>query len=146
MAAYRFEDSRAGECIARHLNGYRGILQVDGYAAYNKLVRSDGGNDGVTLAGCWSHSRRKFYELHAAESSKVATATVERMAKLWQIEETVRGQDPDVRVAARQRASAAVVAELFALWQQTLPRISGKSNSPRRSVTPSRVGRSSSAS
>ncbi len=94
---------------------------MDGYAAYSKLVRSDGGNDGVTLAGCWSHSRRKFYELHAADSSKVATATVERMAPLWQIEETVRGQDPDVRVVARQQASAAVVAELFALWQQTLP-------------------------
>jgi len=89
MVAYRFEDSRAGECVARRLNGYRGILQVDGYAAYNKLVRSDGGNDGVTLAGCWSHSRRKFYELHAAESSKVATEMVERMAKLWQVEETV---------------------------------------------------------
>nr|WP_234833946.1 IS66 family transposase [Sinorhizobium meliloti] len=72
--------------------GYRGILQVDGYAAYNKLVRSDRGNDGVTLAGCWSHSRRKFYELHVAESSKVATETVERMAKLWQIEETIRGK------------------------------------------------------
>lgn len=56
MVAYRFEDSRAGECVARHLNSYRGILQVDGYAAYNKLVRSDGGNDGVTLAGCWSQS------------------------------------------------------------------------------------------
>lgn len=66
--AYRFEDSRAGECVARHLNGYRGILQVDGYAAYNKLVRSDRGNDGVILAGCWSHSRRKFCELHVAES------------------------------------------------------------------------------
>lgn len=52
MVAYRFEESRAGECVARHLNGYRGILQVDGYAAYNKLVRSDRGNDGVTLAGC----------------------------------------------------------------------------------------------
>ncbi|TDW16357.1 transposase IS66 family protein [Rhizobium azibense] len=127
MVAYRFEDSRAGECVARHLNRYRGILQVDGYAAYNKLVRADRGHDGVLLAGCWAHSRRKFYELHASESSKVATATVEKMATLWQIEETVRGQGPDARAAARQEASAAVVADLFALWQQTLPRISGKS-------------------
>lgn len=100
---------------------------MDGYAAYDKLVRSDRGNDGITLAGCWSHSRRKFYELHVAESSKVATATVEKMATLWQIEESVRGQVPDARAAARQEASAAVVADLFALWQQTLPRISGKS-------------------
>ncbi|MNV10195.1 hypothetical protein D3C71_1007090 [compost metagenome] len=27
----------------------------------------------VVLAACWSHSRRKFYELHVAKSSKVAT-------------------------------------------------------------------------
>ncbi|MBP1299638.1 MULTISPECIES: IS66 family transposase [Bradyrhizobium] len=127
MVAYRFEDSRSGECAVRHLNGYRGILQVDGYAAYNKLARSDRGNDGITLAGCWSHCRRKFYELHVAGSSEVATATVERMAKLWQVEKTVRGQSPDARVAARQQASAAIVADLFDLWQQTLRRISGKS-------------------
>ncbi|MGY3347158.1 hypothetical protein ACVI1I_006252 [Bradyrhizobium sp. USDA 4459] len=127
MVAYRFEDSRSGECAVRHLNGYRGILQVDGYTAYNKLARSDHGNDAITLAGCWSHSRRKFYELHVAGSSEVATTTVERMAKLWQLEKTVRGQTPDARVAARQEASAAIVADLFDLWQQTLPRISGKS-------------------
>ncbi|KGJ66072.1 hypothetical protein BJA5080_02720 [Bradyrhizobium diazoefficiens SEMIA 5080] len=101
---------------------------MDGYAAYNKLARSDRGDDGITLAGCWSHSRRKFYELHVAGSSEVATATLERMAKLWQVEKTVRGQSPDARVAARQQASAAVVADLFDLWQQTLRRISGKSN------------------
>jgi transposase len=127
MVAYRFEDSRAGDRVARHLSGYRGILQVDGHGAYNKLVRSDGGNDGVILAGCWSHSRRKFYELHASDSSRIATETVELMAKLWQVEETARGQSPDARVAARQATSAAVVTELFALWQKTLPRISGKS-------------------
>ena len=49
------------------------------------------------------------------------------MATLWQIEEIVRGQSPEARVAARQQTSAAVVAELFALWQKTLPRVSGKS-------------------
>ncbi|KAB2690365.1 IS66 family transposase, partial [Brucella intermedia] len=83
--------------------------------------------DGVTLAGCWSHSRRKFYELHVGKSSEIATTTVERMAKLWQIEETLRGKSPDARVAARQEASAAIVADLFALWQKTLQRVSGKS-------------------
>lgn len=127
MVAYRFEDSRATDCVARHLSGYRGILQVDGYGAYSKLVRKDGGNDGVTLAGCWAHSRRKFYELHVAKSSKVATETVERMAELWKIEDTVRGQSPEARVAARQERAAAIVHDLFALWQTTLPRVSAKS-------------------
>lgn len=74
-----------------------------------------------------SDSRRKFYELHVAKSSKVATETVERMATLWEIEDTVRGQSPGARVAARQERSAAIVRDLFTLWQTTLPRISGKS-------------------
>ncbi len=73
--------------MTRHLSGYRGILQVDGYGAYSKLVRKDGGNDGVTLSGCGAHSSRKSYKLRIAKSSKVATETVERMEELWEIED-----------------------------------------------------------
>ena len=127
MVAYRFEDSRSGDCVRRHLGNYRGIVQVDGYAAYNKLIRKDGGNDGPRLAGCWAHSRRRFFELHAAGASEIATATVERMTELWKLEAEVRGQSPEARAVARQAVSSPIVADLFTLWQQTLPRISGKS-------------------
>lgn len=127
MVAYRFEDSRGGECVARHIEGYRGILQVDGYAAYNRLAQSAGANDGVTLAACFAHVRRKFYELHVNGSSELASETVASMAKLWQIEDEVRGQAPEIRVRARQENSATVVAELFDMWEKQLPRISGKS-------------------
>jgi hypothetical protein len=37
-----------------------GIAVID--LLYSKLVRKDGGNDGIVLVGCWSHSRRKFHE------------------------------------------------------------------------------------
>jgi len=110
-----------------HLHGNSGILQVDGYAAYNKLLRKDGGNDGLQLAGCWAHSRRRFSELRAAGDSQVATTTVKRMADLWKLEADVRGQSLEARAAARQAVSARIVTELFTLWPQTLPRISGKS-------------------
>jgi hypothetical protein len=55
----------------RHLEGYRGILQVDGYAAYTRLARLDRGNDAVTLAGGRSHVRHRFYELHISDSETV---------------------------------------------------------------------------
>lgn len=125
MVAYRFEDSRGGDCVARHLAGYSGILQVDGYAAYNRLAKSDGTN--VILAGCWAHVRRRFYELHLAESSHVATKTIEAMVPLWQIEDEVRGQPPDHRREIRQQRSRQIVQALFALWEKELPRVSGKS-------------------
>ena len=76
MVAYRFEDSRSGDCVARHLSGFSGLLQVDGYAAYNRLAKGTGANDGVTLAACFAHVRRRFYELHVNESSRLATQTI----------------------------------------------------------------------
>jgi transposase len=127
MVAYRFEDSRGGECVERHLAGFAGILQVDGYAAYNRLARSAGANEGVTLAACFAHVRRRFYELHVNESSRLATQTVTTMAGLWEIEADIRGQGPETRVKARQEKSAAIVSRLFHLWEQELPRLSGKS-------------------
>lgn len=86
-----------------------------------------GATTGPQLAGCWAHSRRRFFDLHAAGASEIATATVERMTDLWKLEAEVRGQSPEARAAARQAVSAPIVADLFTLWQQTLPRISGKS-------------------
>lgn len=105
MVAYRFEDSRSGACLEKHLEGYRGILQVDGYAAYNRLARTDRGNDAVLLAGCWSHVRRQFYELHVASSSQIATRTIEIMSRLWAIEEDVRGKDKAARLEARRQSA-----------------------------------------
>jgi transposase len=127
MVAYRFEDSRSGDCVARHLAGFGGLLQVDGYAAYNRLTKGAGANEGVRLAACFAHVRRRFYELHVNESSRLATQTITIMAALWKVEEDIRGKDPATRVKARQEKSAAIVARLFELWETELPRLSGKS-------------------
>ncbi|HLG90445.1 MAG TPA: transposase [Alphaproteobacteria bacterium] len=67
------------------------------------------------LAGCWSHLRRRFYELHVSGASHVATRTVERMRDLWIVEDEIRGQTPELRRAARQGRSLLVVNELYTL-------------------------------
>ena len=126
MVAYRFEESRGGDCPARHLAGFSGLLQIDGYAAYRSLADPDRAGGPVTLAACWAPLRRRFYDLHAAGLSETATWTVERMAALWAVEQEVRGRDPGVRRAARQQASAPVVADLFGRWEAELRRIPGK--------------------
>lgn len=126
MVAYRFEDGRGGDCPTRHLAGFSGLLQIDGYAAYRALAEPDREGGPVTLVACWAHLRRKFFELHAAGLSETATWTVERMAALWAVEREVRGHAPDARRAARQRAAAPVVAELFERWEAELQRIPGK--------------------
>lgn len=63
MVAYRFEDSRAGRCVARHLSGFNGILQVDGHGAYTSMIKEQvkaGSNETITLAGCWRMSGANF--------------------------------------------------------------------------------------
>jgi transposase len=102
-------------------------LQVDGYAAYNRLAKPERSNDVVLLAGCWAHVRRRFYELHANESSPFATRTIAAMAPLWQVEDEIRRSEPEHRCNIRQQRSRAIVQDLFALWDRELPRLSGKS-------------------
>ncbi len=127
MVAYRFEDSRGGKCPAEHLAGFAGLLQSDGYGAYTRLADPHRAGGPVTLAACWAHLRRYFYELHVAGLSNTATWTVERMATLWRVEEDVRGRSPEIRLAARRATSAVIVAELFERWETELKRIPRKS-------------------
>ena len=41
------------------LSNYKGYLQTDGYAVYDKLERTI---PDIRLVGCWVHARRKFHE------------------------------------------------------------------------------------
>ncbi len=127
MVAYRFEASRGGENVERHLAGYTGLLQVDGWGAYNRLAEAKCVGGPLQLAACWAHLTRKSFELHVSGVSHVASETVERMAELWKVEERIRDQDPEDRWAARQEQSTAIVAELWPFWETELGRISGKS-------------------
>jgi transposase len=130
MVAYRFEDSRGAECVARHLAGFNGILQVDGYSAYTNLAKTrakTSSNETVRLAGCWAHLRRKLYDLHISKVSQVATDSLTAMTELWKIEDEVRGKNADSRAALRQEKSTGIVASLFELWETELRKVSGKS-------------------
>ncbi|MDG4674871.1 IS66 family transposase [Shinella sp. 838] len=130
MVAYRFEDSRGAECVARHLSGFSGILQVDGYSAYSNLAKAratTGSNETIQLAGCWAHLRRKFYDLHISGVSQAATDTIVAMTELWKVEDEVRGKDAGTRARRRQETSSVIVTSLFELWEKELGKVSGKS-------------------
>ena len=93
------------------LGGYRGILQCDGYAAYKKFAGSKSAETSVTLAFCWSHVRRGFYDLAKAKAP-IATETLQRIAALYEIEAGIRGKSAAARLAVRQTESKPLVTEL----------------------------------
>ena len=120
---FRFSRDRGGEHPAEHLRGWQGILQADAYAGYNQLYDPKRLPGAVASALCWSHSRRKFFELadiesnirkgkSAKEISPIAFEAVKRIDAFFDIEREINGQDPATRLAARQRRSAPLVEDL----------------------------------
>ena len=119
---YRYSPDRKGEHPQTHLASFRGILQADAYAGYAALYER-----GVTEAACWAHARRKFFDVHAATGSPLAHEALQRIAALYAIETTIRGQPPEARLTARQTQSAPLFTALLAWLELTQARIPGKS-------------------
>ena len=90
--AYRYAPDRKAEQPIEHLAGFRGVLQVDGYAAYSKLARIGD----VQLAFCWAHVRRRFFEQAASGTSPVATDVLARIAQLRTKLDKLVGQRPNL--------------------------------------------------
>jgi transposase len=108
---YRYAPGRGHSHADTLLSGYRGILQCDGYAAYKKFGGSRSADPPVTLAFCWAHVRRGFYDL-AKTKAPIATEALKRIAALYQIEADIRGTSADERRTVRQAESKPLVADL----------------------------------
>jgi len=122
-AIYLFAPDRKAERPASHLEHFKGVLHVDGYAGFERLtVKGD-----IILAACWAHSRRKFYEVAQATNAPLAEEALRRIGELYAIEAAVRGQPPPYRLATRQSKSKPIV-DAFRTWlEQQLPHIPGRS-------------------
>src|SRR6202051_5134879 len=105
---YVYAPDRKSERPITHLEGFKGILQVDGYAGYRKLA--DRGD--VRLAFCWSHVRRGFYELAVSGPAPIASEALERIAGLYAVEKDVRGRSPEERRTVRSLTRRPLLAAL----------------------------------
>ena len=73
------------------LRQFEGILQTDGYVAYDHV-----GGPKMVHAACWAHSRRKFFEAAKLNpSDAAATRIVARIDDLFGIDAQARGQNLD---------------------------------------------------
>ena len=121
---FRYAPGRGKEHAAKLLGDYAGILQCDGYAAYKSVSAS---GDGITLAFCWAHVRREFFDLTKSGTAPIAEEALRRIAALYAVEAEVRGKPPDVRRNARQTRSRVLAANLFTWLEAQLARLPGRS-------------------
>src|ERR1700687_5859883 len=125
-AVYIYSDDRKGVHPAEHLKGYSGLLQVDAYAGFARLV-TDPAGDAPQLAFCWAHARRKVYDVFVATKSPIAEEAVKRIAELYAIESGVRSEPAEERQRVRHEQSRPLVEAMHVWLNEQLGRIPGAS-------------------
>jgi transposase len=123
-ALFHFSADRRKEHPTRHLAGWHGVLQSDVYGGYNDLYLADRSPGPVRSALCWSHARRKFFELAdikaiarkgkkvAEEISPIALDAVTRIDAIFAVEREITGLSAATRHEVRQQRVAPLVNDL----------------------------------
>jgi transposase len=111
---FAYTPDRKGIHPQTHLKGYKGVVQADAYAGYDKVYESEQ----ITEAACWAHARRKFYDLAKATGSPVAQAALEKIAQLYAIEKACRGLDASERLRVRQEQALPLLSA-YEQWLKT---------------------------
>ena len=106
---YFYADGRGGRHAEAFLDSFCGILQVDGYAGYNRLTAAQRDGGALRLVFCWAHARRKLKEAFDASGSPIAAEGLAQIAALYAIEAEIRGKPAARRLAIRQARSAPLV-------------------------------------
>ena len=100
---FDFRLGRGRDGPRQFLGQFEGLLQTDGYAAYDQI-----GGRKMVHAGCWSHAERYFSEaVQLNPKDPVATSIVARIDELFAIDTEARrqGLSLDARHALRQAQS-----------------------------------------
>lgn len=143
-AIFKFSPDRQMIHPNKHLAGWQGVLQADAYSGYNDLYLLDRSPGPVRSALCWSHARRKFFELAdirgnvrqkkpAYDISPIALEAVQQIDAIFDIERDMNGIHADARLAVRQQQSRPLVEDLRRWLQEERARLS-KHNSVAKAI------------
>lgn len=79
---------------------YVGLVQSDGYSAYDSYVRS---HPKVAWVGCWAHARRRFFDAQQ-ENPRVAQAALRLIGRMYNRERAWDEQKLEPVQRARERS------------------------------------------
>jgi transposase len=125
-AAYFYSPDRGAQHPAAHMASFTGFLQADGYAGFEGLYNPARTKPGpITEVACWSHCRRKFYDVWETTKSPIAKEALDRIAEVYAIEDKARFAPAAERVEHR-RALAPLLVAFFTWAGVVVGRLSGK--------------------
>lgn len=96
---YDYAPTRAGLVPLELLDGFKGVLQVDGYDGYSKVVE----DNKLTRAGCWDHARRKFFDAAKSSNGKgIGNKVINILKKVYKLEDQIKNLSLDEILRIRQ--------------------------------------------
>jgi len=110
---FSFTTSRSRAGPAGFFAEFGGVLVSDAYIGYELLEASSEGR--IQLAGCYSHARRKFEELHALAPTERTATALGYFQRLFDLEDLWRDLSDEARHQRRQ-AQARPLLEEFKHW------------------------------
>jgi transposase len=125
LVCFDYRKGRGREGPEEFLEKFRGMLQTDGYNAYNMYENKEG----IILYGCMAHARRKF-ENSKDNDPQRAEYVLDHMRKLYMVEREARESNLsyDQRKELRMEQSLPVLKELEKWMKDQLPEVLPKSS------------------
>ena len=78
----------------------------------------------ITEAGCWAHSRRKFFSLAEIAKAPLAREAVRRIDAIFDVEREINGLPAEQRLAVRKDQVAPLVSDLETWMRRERARLS----------------------
>ena len=126
IVVFDYQISRAGCHAKAFLADWRGHLMVDDFKGYKALFAA-----GVTELGCMAHSRRKFFDLNAAQTNSIALEALNRIAALYAIEHQGKDMDVAARTQWRREQAQPLLDSLHAWLRSTRVMVADGSSTAR---------------
>jgi len=126
ILVFDYQAGRSGRHAQQFLGDWQGHLVVDDYAGYKALFAAARAHPEhqhlikpcVELA-CWTHARRKFFDLFQASQSPIAHEALQRIAVVYAIEAEGQGLSTAERQRLRVEKSLPLLSALHDWLQQT---------------------------
>ncbi|MCD7819639.1 MAG: IS66 family transposase [Lachnospiraceae bacterium] len=117
IVLYDFHLTRKTSCPDEFLKGYSGTLVTDGYQVYHSLEKK---RDGLKVAGCWVHAKRKFAEMvKAGSSDTIAAEAVSRISGIFHLDKQLEQLNSEERLRQRVATVKPRVDDFFAWAKKT---------------------------
>lgn len=126
IALYEYQPSRSGKHPKNFLEGFRGLLQTDDYAAYNSV-------ENAIRVGCFAHARRyytdalKILPKGAEIESTHAYSALEYFKKMFYLESKWKDLSSEERQKMRNIELKPVLEAYLSWLQEVQPKVVKKS-------------------